>query len=150
MVKSLYCHSRKYGGWSCELKLRGKLEICKLHIWGSPFLTIYFQIRNFIKTIKITKACKRIYQLVSSSCPAWPIELLCNLEMQNNHMFITFSSIIRLVNNTSIGLIIVNGHSLDTRQHHALVALNIKDEDYLPIHTLYKYPTPTICIVVDE
>ncbi len=150
MVKSPNWHSRKYGGWSCELELRGKLEICKLQIWSSPFLTISFQIKNFIKTIKITKDCKRIYQIASSSCPASPIELLCNLEMQNNHMFITFSSIIRLVNNTSMGLIIANGHSLDTRQHHALAALNIKDEYYLPIHTLYKYPTPTIYIVVDE
>jgi hypothetical protein len=39
MVKSLYSHSREYGGWSCELEFRGKLWICKLQIWSSPFLT---------------------------------------------------------------------------------------------------------------
>jgi hypothetical protein len=34
--------SRKYGDWSCELEFHGKLEICKLQIWSSLFLTVKF------------------------------------------------------------------------------------------------------------
>jgi hypothetical protein len=43
MIKSRYLHSRKYGGWSCELEFRAKLEICKLQIWSSPFLTRFLR-----------------------------------------------------------------------------------------------------------
>jgi hypothetical protein len=41
MVKSLYLYSRKYECWSWKLEFRGQLEICKLQIWSSPFLTTY-------------------------------------------------------------------------------------------------------------
>jgi hypothetical protein len=41
MVKSLYLRSRKYRGWRFELECRGKLEICKLQIWSSPFSPIF-------------------------------------------------------------------------------------------------------------
>lgn len=68
--------------------------------------------------------------------------------MLNDHRCITFSSIVKIHNNIETQLILLNIDSIHAKQH-TIGKIDINDEHYVPIASLYKHSTPTIFISID-
>jgi exoribonuclease II len=98
--------------------------------------------------VNISDICKRVFDLGLSSYSNWPIQILCDIHMLNDHRCITFSSIVKIHNNTETQLILLNIDSIHAKKHK-IAKIDVNDEYYIPIASLYKHSTPTIFIGID-
>ncbi|CAF4603370.1 unnamed protein product, partial [Rotaria sp. Silwood2] len=110
---------------------------------------IDFKIRNHVKTMNMNGICKRVFDLGLSSYSNWPMQILCDTQIHNDHRCITFSSIVKINNNTTRPLIILNIDSIDAKQYHTIAKIDVDDEYYVPIASLYRNSGPTIFIGID-
>ncbi|CAF1436642.1 unnamed protein product, partial [Rotaria magnacalcarata] len=111
---------------------------------------IDFKIANRIITMNLNGICKRVFDLALSSDSHWPIQILCDTQIHNDQRCITLSSIVKINNNTTSGLLILNVDRMDARQSHTIGKIGVDDEYFVPIASLYKDPSQAICIGIDE
>ncbi|CAF3423109.1 unnamed protein product [Rotaria socialis] len=111
---------------------------------------IDFKIENRIITMNLNGICKRVFDIALSSDSHWPIQILCDTQIHNDQLCLTLSSIVKINNNTTSGLLILNLDRMDARQSRTIAKIGADDEYYVPIASLYKDSSQTICIGIDE
>ncbi|CAF2933999.1 unnamed protein product [Rotaria sp. Silwood2] len=108
------------------------------------------QIRDIIKTVSISRTWKRVYNLGPSLNPNQPIEILCDAQVRNNRRYVILSSILKVYNNTTMSLAILNIDSLNTKMRHKVTTIHVNDEYYVPLNLLYTHSSSLIFIAIDE
>ena len=106
--------------------------------------------RDITKTMNMNGVCKRVFDIELSSYSNWPIQILCDTQIHNDHKCVTFSSIVKIFNGTTWALAILSIDSTHTEQHHRIAKIDVDDEYYVPIAFLYKHSNPTIFITIDK
>jgi hypothetical protein len=76
--------------------------------------------------------------------------MLCDAQVHNDRRCVILSSIVKIYNNTTMSLIILNLDSIDSKKYHRLAKLDVNDEYYVPIDLLYSHSSSPIFISVDE
>lgn len=100
--------------------------------------------------VNINRTLVRIYKLHDTSNPQWPAQMLCNAEIKNDRRRIILSSIVRVYNNTTFPLLILNVDSTDPRKHQRIAKIEVNKDYHIPIDLLYTYASAPIFIAVDE
>ncbi len=103
-----------------------------------------------MKTVGINRTWKRVYDLGPSSNPNWPQQLLCDAQIENDRRRITLSSIVRVFNNTTLPLLVLNADSVDPKTHKSIAKVDINKDFYIPMDLLYATTSSTIFLSVDE
>ncbi|CAF4345527.1 unnamed protein product, partial [Adineta steineri] len=102
------------------------------------------------KTVTINRTWKRVYELGPSPNPNWPVQMLCDTQVRNDRRCVILSSIVKVYNNTTMPLIILNIDSVDPKKYHRMAKIDINDEYYVPIELLYTHSSSPIFISTDE
>ncbi|CAF4930234.1 unnamed protein product, partial [Rotaria sp. Silwood1] len=102
---------------------------------------------NNIKLININRTWQRIYDLQLSTASLFPIQLLCDTQIHNNCRRIILSSVVKVYNNTTVPIVILDVDS-NTRNFYHRIEIN--EYYYVPIDLLYKKLNLPIIIGVDE
>jgi hypothetical protein len=76
--------------------------------------------------------------------------MLCDAQVRNDRRYVILSSIIKIYNNTTIPLVILNIDSIDTTKHHRIAKIDVNKEYYVPIDLLYIHSNSPIFIAIDE
>lgn len=105
---------------------------------------------KLVKTISINRAWRRVYDLGPSRNPKWPIKMLCDGRLQNDRRLFVLSSIIKIYNNTTMTLAILNIDSTDSKKYRKIAKMHVNDEYYVPIDMLYKHSKSPIFVALDE
>ncbi|CAF1279009.1 unnamed protein product [Rotaria magnacalcarata] len=108
------------------------------------------KIGNVTKTVSLHRSWKRVYDLGPSRNADWPIQMLCDTQIRNDRRHVILSSIVKIYNNTMMPLVLLNINSLDTKKNYKIAKINVNDEYYVPIHSLYKYSSSPIFLGIDE
>ncbi|CAF2390576.1 unnamed protein product [Rotaria sp. Silwood2] len=109
-----------------------------------------FRIGDVVKTVSISRTRKRIYEMSPSLNLTWPIQMLCDTQIKNERRRIILSSIVRIYNNTTLPLLVLNVDSTDIKKHSRVARLEINQDYYVPMDLLYAYTSSPIFIAVDE
>ncbi|CAF4257432.1 unnamed protein product, partial [Rotaria sp. Silwood2] len=107
-------------------------------------------IGDVVKTVSISRTRKRIYEMSPSLNLTWPIQMLCDTQIKNERRRIILSSIVRIYNNTTLPLLVLNVDSTDIKKHSRVARLEINQDYYVPMDLLYAYTSSPIFIAVDE
>ncbi|CAF0845736.1 unnamed protein product [Rotaria sordida] len=113
---------------------------------GSQLTEEFQSVGDVIKTININDTCKRVINLGPSLNENWPIQMLWESYIHNGYHHIIISSIVKVHNNTTIPLYILNMNSTDTKQLNIISKIDVNDECYVPIAVLYQHPS--LCIFI--
>ncbi|CAF0778551.1 unnamed protein product [Rotaria sordida] len=113
---------------------------------GSQLTEEFQSVGDVIKTININDTCKRVINLGPSLNENWPIQMLWESYIHNGYHHIIISSIVKVHNNTTISLYILNMNSTDTKQLNIISKIDVNDECYVPIAVLYQHPS--LCIFI--
>ncbi|CAF1073014.1 unnamed protein product [Rotaria sordida] len=105
------------------------------------------QFDDHIKLININRTWQRIYDLKPSFILFFPIQLLCDTQIHNNCRRIILSSIIKIYNNTTLPIAILDFNSNTEKSYHRI---GINEYYYVPINLFYKSSNLSISIGVDE
>ncbi|CAF1212266.1 unnamed protein product [Rotaria magnacalcarata] len=108
------------------------------------------KIQDAVKTVSISRTVKRVYDLGQSFNPNWPIQMLCDTQMQNERRRITLSSIVRIYNNTTLPLLVLSVDATDPNIRKRLGKVEINKDYHVPIDLLYTYSSLPIFIAIDE
>ncbi|CAF1245225.1 unnamed protein product [Adineta ricciae] len=108
------------------------------------------KIGNITKTVSINRTWKRVYELGPSANPHWPVQILCDTQVQNDRRRVILSSIVKIYNNTTMPLVILDSDSIETDVHHRLATVGVNDEYYAPIDIIYRHASSPIFISVEE
>ncbi|CAF4149952.1 unnamed protein product, partial [Adineta steineri] len=78
------------------------------------------KIGDVTKTVTINRTWKRVYELGPSPNPNWPVQMLCDTQVRNDRRCVILSSIVKVYNNTTMPLIILNIDSVDPKKYHRM------------------------------
>ncbi|CAF1363637.1 unnamed protein product [Rotaria magnacalcarata] len=106
--------------------------------------------RDVVKTVSISRTWKRVYELGQSLNSNWPIQMLCDAQIQNERRRIILSSVVRIFNNSTLPLLILNVDSIDPRNRHRVARIEVNKDYHVPIDLLYAYSSLPIFIGIDE
>jgi hypothetical protein len=76
--------------------------------------------------------------------------MLCDAQIRNDRRHVILSSIVKIYNNTTIPLAILNIDSIDPKKHTKQAKIDVNGEYYVPIDLLYTHASSPIFISVDE
>jgi hypothetical protein len=76
--------------------------------------------------------------------------MLCDAQIENGRRRIILSSTVRIFNNTTLPLLIVNVDSVDTKKYEQIAKIDINKDFYFPIDLLYAHSNSSVFIAVDE
>ncbi|CAF4497379.1 unnamed protein product [Rotaria socialis] len=105
------------------------------------------QIDNNVKLISINRTWQRIYDIKPSTHLNFPIQLLCDTQIDQNRRRVTLSSIVKIYNNTTIPMFILDRDSTTGKSYYRI---EINEYYSVPINLLYKTNNPSIFISTDE
>ncbi|CAF1260195.1 unnamed protein product [Adineta steineri] len=108
------------------------------------------KIGDVVKTVTINRTWKRVYELGPSPNPNWSVQMLCDTQLRNDRRCVILSSIVKVYNNTTMPLIILNIDSVDPKKYHRMAKIDINGEYYVPIDLLYTHSSSPIFISTDE
>ncbi|CAF0945953.1 unnamed protein product [Adineta ricciae] len=106
--------------------------------------------RDTQKTVSINRTWKRVYELGSSLIQSWPMQILCDAQVKNDRRCIILSSIVRIFNNTTLPLVLLNVDSVNTKHHTDVARIEVNQDYYVPIDLLYSSSKSSIFFSVDE
>lgn len=92
---------------------------------------------------------KRVYEIARANDPAWPIQMLCDAQIKNNRRRIVLSSIIRVINNTTVPLVLLDVDPTNSKVHNLVSKIDINQDFHMPIDILYKHSTAPLFFSVD-
>ncbi|CAF3939022.1 unnamed protein product [Rotaria sp. Silwood2] len=108
------------------------------------------KIGDVVKTVSTSRTWKRVYELGPSLNARWPIQMLCDAQIKNERRRIILSSVVRVYNNTTLPLLILNVDSTDPRKHSRIARIEVNQDYHVPIDLLYAYASSPIFIAIDE
>ena len=76
--------------------------------------------------------------------------MLCDAQIENDRRRVILSSIVKVFNNTTIPLVILNIDSIDPKKHQKIAKIDVNKEYYIPIDLLYTHSSSPIFIAIDE
>jgi len=76
--------------------------------------------------------------------------MLCDAQIVNDRRRIVLSSIVRVFNNTTLPLVILNIDSVDKTKHIKTATIDINKDYYVPIDLLYASSSSPIFIAIDQ
>lgn len=76
--------------------------------------------------------------------------MLCDAQIQNDGRPIILSSIVKIFNNTTVLLVILNIDSINTKTYRCSARIEVNDEYYMLIDMFYQYASSPIFISIDE
>jgi hypothetical protein len=76
--------------------------------------------------------------------------MLCDAQIVNDRRRIVLSSIVRVFNNTTLPLVILNIDSVDKTKHIKIATIDINKDYYVPIDLLYASSSSPIFIAIDQ
>ena len=91
-----------------------------------------------------------MYELGPSLIQSWPMQILCDAQVKNDRRCIILSSIVRIFNNTTLPLILLNVDSVNTKHHTDVARIEVNQDYYVPIDLLYGSSKSSIFFSVDE
>ncbi len=97
--------------------------------------------------MNISRTWKRVYELGQSQYPNWPIQMLCDAQIKNDRRRIILSSIVRVFNNTTLPLLIID---VNSNVHTRVARIDVNQDYYVPIDLLYKHSSALIYFAIDE
>jgi len=97
--------------------------------------------------VNISRTWKRVYELGQSQYPNWPIQMLCDAQIKNDRRRIILSSIVRVFNNTTLPLLIID---VNSNVHTRVARIDVNQDYYFPIDLLYKHSSALIYFAIDE
>ncbi|CAF1265249.1 unnamed protein product [Rotaria sordida] len=107
-------------------------------------------IGDAVKIVSISRTAKRVFELGPSLNSSWPVQMLCDSEIKNERRRIILSSIIRVYNNTTLPLLILNVDSTDSKNYSRIARVEVNEDYHIPMDLLYAYSSAPIFIAVDE
>ncbi|CAF1409695.1 unnamed protein product [Rotaria sordida] len=81
------------------------------------------KIGDIVKTINLNRTCKRVYDLSVSTDQNRPIQMLCDIQIRNDCRHVIFRSLVKIYNNTTIPLSIINFDSVGTIQNQKIATI---------------------------
>lgn len=105
---------------------------------------------NITKTIDISRTGKRYYDIDGTQGAKWPIQLLCDAQIKNNRRRIVLSSIIRLINNTTLPLVLLDIDPKNPSARTRVAKIDVNQDFPVPIDLLYKHSKPELFFSLDE
>ena len=91
-----------------------------------------------------------MYELSASAKLDWPVQMLCDTQIQNDRRRIILGSIVRIYNNTKLPLVILNVDSTNPAEHSRIARIGVNQDYCMPIDLLYKYSNCPIFFGIDE
>ena len=82
---------------------------------------------------------KRVYEIGRTNDPHWPLQMLCDAQIKNNRRHIVLSSIIRVINNTTLPLVLLDVDPKNSKVHNLVSKIDVNQDFHLPIDILYKH-----------
>lgn len=76
--------------------------------------------------------------------------MLCDAQIRNDRRYAILSSIVKVINNTTMTLSILNIDSIDTKLHEKVAKIESNEEYSMPIDILYTHTSSLIFISNDE
>ncbi|CAF3842025.1 unnamed protein product [Rotaria sp. Silwood1] len=76
--------------------------------------------------------------------------MLCNTEIKNERRHIILSSVVRVYNNITLPLFILNVDLTDPKNSSRITRIEINEDYHVPIDLLYAYASLPIFIAIDE
>jgi hypothetical protein len=76
--------------------------------------------------------------------------MLCDAQIENDRRRVVLSSIVRVVNHTTLPLLILNTDQIDEKKYNSIARIDINKDFYIPIDLLYGYSSSQIFIAIDE
>lgn len=76
--------------------------------------------------------------------------MLCDALIENDRRRVVLSSIVRVVNHTTLPLLILNTDQIDEKKYNSITRIDINKDFYIPIDLLYGYSSSQIFIAIDE
>jgi len=77
--------------------------------------------------------------------------MLCDAQIENGRRRVILSSIVRIFNNTTLPLVIIDvADSIDRKKHQQIAKIDINKDFYIPIDLLYARSNSSIFISTDE
>jgi hypothetical protein len=76
--------------------------------------------------------------------------MLCDAQIKNDRRRIILSSILRVINNTTFPLLVVDVDSPESKASTQVARVDINQEYYLPIDVLYKHSQALVFIGIEE
>lgn len=102
------------------------------------------------KTISISRTGRRFYEISASKDPNWPIQLLCDAQIKNNRRRIVLSSIIRLINNSTIPIVLLDDNPEKNKAVNRVAKIDVNQDFPLPIDLLYNNSESKLFFTIDE
>ena len=110
----------------------------------------HFQVGDVTKAVNISRTWKRVYELGRSPYQSWPIQMLCDAHVKNDRRRITLSSIVRVFNNTTFPLVVVDVNSPESKSSTRVARVDVNQEYYIPIDVAYKHSEALVFIAIEE
>jgi hypothetical protein len=76
--------------------------------------------------------------------------MLCDAQIKNDRRRIILSSIIRIFNNTTFPLLVLDVDSIESKTNTRIARIDVNQDYYVPIDVIYKHPNALIFIAIDE
>ncbi|CAF0895845.1 unnamed protein product [Rotaria sp. Silwood1] len=108
------------------------------------------KIGDVVKTVSISRTGKHVYELGPSLNSNWPIQMLCDAQIKNERRRIVLCSIVRIYNNTTLPLLILNVDSTDPKKYNRIARIELNQDYHVPMDLLYAYASSPIFVAVDE
>jgi hypothetical protein len=93
---------------------------------------------------------KRVYELGESTSSNRPIHLLCNAHVENDRRRVVLSSIVRIFNNTTLPLMLLNVDPTQPTKCTRVIRIEVNQDYYVPIDVLYEHSEPSVFLTIDE
>ncbi|CAF3586652.1 unnamed protein product [Adineta steineri] len=131
-----------------DKQTQGKLTVIEQQSSKQQELSV--KIGDVVKTVSINRTWKRVYELGPSPISDFPVQLLCNAEVENERRRIILSSIVRIFNNTTLPMLLLNIDQHNMKNHTSVARIDVNKDCYVPINLLYSYSTSKVFLTVDE
>ncbi|UJR10669.1 hypothetical protein I4U23_014864 [Adineta vaga] len=132
-----------------EHQTHGRLSVIEEQSYKNP-QEFSIKYRDITKRVSINRTWKRVYDLASSLNPDWPIQILCDAQVENDRRRITLSSIVRIFNNTTLPLLLLNVDSTNSKHYTRIARIEVNQDYNVPIDILYNSTNTSLFFTVDE
>ncbi|CAF4121527.1 unnamed protein product [Rotaria sordida] len=139
-----------------DLEFDGNISSTSINLKQNESIRLFVEcqlsvkIGDIVKTINLNRTCKRVYDLSVSTDQNRPIQMLCDIQIRNDCRHVIFRSLVKIYNNTTMPLSIINFDSVGTIQNQKIATIEVNDQYFVPIDLLYKYSSSSIYIGAHE
>lgn len=108
------------------------------------------QFGEYEKTVMIDRSPPSCFTLRPSGLDKWPVTLTCFTQVENDRRIVVLSSIVRLNNRSTVGLVVLDPKSIEKKNSRPISSVQVNEIGFVPLSGIYSTSMTPVFIAIDE